>query len=80
MRGGLFFGQHPSLEATCTSFFYFASLFALGEHNAAWFRLREAVTLGHLAKLHEPSSYEGLDKDEQERRLRTYWLLAITER
>ncbi|PWN41001.1 hypothetical protein IE81DRAFT_367813 [Ceraceosorus guamensis] len=80
MRGGLMFGKEPSLETTCTSFFFFASLFALNEHNAAWFRLREAVTLGHLAKLHEPSSYEGLPRDEQERRLRTYWLLAITER
>lgn len=80
MREGLFMGQTPTLEATCTSFFVFAALFGLGEHSAAWYRLREAVTLGHLCKLHEPASYEHLPKDEAERRLRAYWLLAITER
>lgn len=80
MREGLFMGQLPTLEATCTSFFVFAALFGLGEHSAAWYRLREAVTLGHLCKLHEPASYEHLPKDEAERRLRAYWLLAITER
>ena len=80
LRSGALFGQDPSLEATMTSFFIFGTLFGLGEENAAWFRLREAVTLGYLLRLHEPSAYEQLDKDEQERRLRAYWLLAITER
>ncbi len=42
--------------------------------------VREAVTLGYLLRIHETSSYENLDKDEQERRLRAYLLLAITER
>ncbi|EPQ30683.1 uncharacterized protein PFL1_01584 [Pseudozyma flocculosa PF-1] len=80
MRTSAFFGENPSLEATMTSFFIFGTLFGLGEENAAWFRLREAVTLGHLLRLHEPAAYESLDKAEQERRLRAYWLLAITER
>jgi hypothetical protein len=73
-------GQRASLEACFTSFFIFAALFGLGEHSAAWYRLRESITLGHLFRLHEPTSYEGLAKDEAERRLRAYWLLAITER
>ena len=68
------------MEACFTSFFIFAALFGLGEHSAAWYRLRESITLGHLCRLHEPASYEGLAKDEAERRLRAYWLLAITER
>lgn len=55
-------------------------MFGLGEHSAAWYRLRESITLGHLCRLHEPASYEGLPKDEAERRLRAYWILAITER
>ncbi|KAN0065515.1 hypothetical protein ACQY0O_001352 [Thecaphora frezii] len=80
MRTSAFFGDNPSLEATMTSFYIFGTLFGLGEENAAWFRLREAVTLGHLLRLHEPAAYEQLDKAEQERRLRAYWLLAITER
>ncbi|TKY85981.1 hypothetical protein EX895_004806 [Sporisorium graminicola] len=80
MRNSAFLGSHPSLEAIMASFFIFGTLFGLGEENAAWFRLREAVTLGYLLRIHETSSYEHLDKDEQERRLRAYLLLAITER
>lgn len=80
MRSSALFGSSPSLEGIMTSFFIFGTLFGLGEENAAWFRLREAVTLGYLLRIHETSSYENLDKDEQERRLRAYLLLAITER
>ena len=80
MRNSALLGSHPSLEAIMASFFIFGTLFGLGEENAAWFRLREAVTLGYLLRIHETSSYEHLDKDEQERRLRAYLLLAITER
>lgn len=80
MRNSALLGSHPSLEAIMCSFFIFGTLFGLGEENAAWFRLREAVTLGYLLRIHETSSYENLDKDEQERRLRAYLLLAITER
>ncbi|KAJ9478882.1 C6 transcription factor [Pseudozyma hubeiensis] len=80
MRNSALLGNHPSLEAIMASFFIFGTLFGLGEENAAWFRLREAVTLGYLLRIHETSSYEHLDKDEQERRLRAYLLLAITER
>lgn len=58
----------------------FATLFGLGDHTAGWYRLRESITIAHICRLHEPSSYEGLPKDEAERRLRMYWLLAITER
>ncbi|UTT94546.1 hypothetical protein NDA17_007324 [Ustilago hordei] len=80
MRNSALLGSHPSLEAIMCSFFIFGTLFGLGEENAAWFRLREAVTLGYLLRIHETSSYEHMDKDEQERRLRAYLLLAITER
>ncbi|PWY98865.1 hypothetical protein BCV70DRAFT_164252 [Testicularia cyperi] len=80
MRSSALFGSNPSLEGIMTSFFIFGTLFGLGEENAAWFRLREAVTLGYLLRIHETSSYEHLDRDEQERRLRAYLLLAITER
>lgn len=80
MRNSALLGSHPSLEAIMCSFFIFGTLFGLGEENAAWFRLREAVTLGYLLRIHETQSYENLEKDEQERRLRAYLLLAITER
>jgi hypothetical protein len=80
MREGPLMGQTASLEMCCTSFFIFATLFGMGEHSAGWYRLRESITLAHLCRLHEPAAYEGLAKDEAERRLRAYWLLAITER
>lgn len=80
MRNSALLGSQPSLEAVMASFFIFGTLFGLGEENAAWFRLREAVTLGYLLRIHETSSYEHLEKDEQERRLRAYLMLAITER
>ncbi|CAD6915048.1 unnamed protein product, partial [Tilletia controversa] len=80
LRNAVLFGQTPTLEATMTSFYVFACLFGLGEDNPAWFRLHEAVALGLLLKLHKPEAYADLQRDEQERRLRAYWLLVITER
>lgn len=74
------FGENPTLEATLCSFFLFATLFGANQHNAAWLRLREAVTLGDLLRLHDPHSYEGLNPEEKACRLRTYWILCITER
>lgn len=74
------FGKCPTLDMILTSFYMFACFFGIGEDEAAWFRLREAITLGQILKLHEPSAYEPIDHDERERRLRTYWILAITER
>ncbi|KZT55093.1 hypothetical protein CALCODRAFT_409741, partial [Calocera cornea HHB12733] len=79
MRASALFGQHATIDAVLTSFYIFACLFGMKEDNAAWFRLTEAVTLGQLLKLHLPGSYEGLEKGERERRLRTYWILCITE-
>ncbi|KAL9931838.1 hypothetical protein V8E36_009388 [Tilletia maclaganii] len=80
LRNAVLFGKDPTLESTMTSFYVFACLFGLGEDNPAWFRLHEAVALGLLLKLHEPKAYANLQRDEQERRLRAYWLLVITER
>ncbi|KAG2184403.1 hypothetical protein INT43_000312 [Umbelopsis isabellina] len=74
------FGKKPTLDMVLTSFYMFACFFGLHEDDSAWFRLREAITLGQILKLHDPSAYESLDHDERERRLRTYWILAITER
>lgn len=74
------FGRRPTLDMVLTSFYMFACFFGLHEDDSAWFRLREAITLAQILKLHDPSAYESLDHDERERRLRTYWILAITER
>ncbi|BFZ63829.1 hypothetical protein YB2330_004961 [Saitoella coloradoensis] len=68
------------LEGCLTSFYHFGCLFGMSQDDAAWFRLREAVTLGQLLKIDDPTAYDALPLDEQERRIRTYWLLSITER
>lgn len=74
------FGEHPTLETILTSFFLFACLFGNGEHQAAWHRLREAIDLATSLSIHLFSSYESLDSMTRERWLRTYLVLAVTER
>ncbi|KAG2172610.1 hypothetical protein INT44_002625 [Umbelopsis vinacea] len=73
-------GNNPSIDAIMTSFYMFVILSSTGNDDAAWLRLSESVSLGHIMKLHESSAYENIDEDERERRLRVYWLLTITER
>ncbi|KAH8548448.1 hypothetical protein BGW37DRAFT_182570 [Umbelopsis sp. PMI_123] len=73
-------GDNASLDAIMTSFYMFIILSSTGSDDAAWLRLSESVTLGHIMKLHDMSAYENVDEDERERRLRVYWLLTITER
>ncbi|KAB5518929.1 hypothetical protein GE09DRAFT_507441 [Coniochaeta sp. 2T2.1] len=77
MRGSSNFGENPTLEAVLTSFFLFGCLFGSNQHNAAWLRLREAIDLAQTLGLDDPKTYNTEDKGE---RLRTYLVLAITER
>lgn len=79
-RANAFLGRTHSLDEVLASFYSFATLFGMQEHDAATFRLKEAITLAQLMKLNVRESYMFLEKGEQERRLRTYWLLCITER
>lgn len=79
-RSNALLGRVHSLDEVLASFYSFATLFGMQEHDAATFRLREAITLALLMKLNVHESYMFLDHGEQERRLRTYWLLCITER
>ncbi|KAK9893338.1 hypothetical protein P389DRAFT_19874 [Cystobasidium minutum MCA 4210] len=80
VRASVLMGQSQSLDEVLASFYSFATLFGMQEHDAATFRLRESVILAQLMKLNLHESYMFLDPKEQERRLRTYWLLCITER
>lgn len=80
IRASVLMGQSQSLDEVLASFYSFATLFGMQEHDAATFRLRESVILAQLMKLNLHESYMFLDPKEQERRLRTYWLLCITER
>jgi len=80
MRMAADFGQDPSLETVLTSVFLFAFQYGRAQHNAAWFRLQEAVAPEKMLRLHGPRSYDVITDLEGGMRLRTYWLLCITER
>jgi hypothetical protein len=73
--------EKPHLRDAQTNFFLFAALFNLDRHNAAWFHLREAMTMVQMLRLHEEDTYAQME-DELEALYsrRTFWLLFITER
>lgn len=80
MRSCSDFGENPTLDSILTSFFLFGCLFGSNQHNAAWLRLREAVDLAATMGLNKPDSYHNLSGEENGQRLRTYFVLSITER
>lgn len=80
LRSGWEYGCRGSVEAVLTSYCMFGTLFELGHADGARFRLLEGIVMGHVMRLGEASSYVGLPHHEVRRRMRMYWILAITER
>ncbi|EKG14410.1 Transcription factor fungi [Macrophomina phaseolina MS6] len=80
MRASVEFGENPSLDAVLTSVFLFACLFQRNQHNAAWFRLKEAVELGSVFGLGRSECYAACEPEQKQQRLRIYYLLSVTER
>lgn len=74
------FGEAPVLENVLTSVFLFSCQFCRGNHNAARFRLREAISLAEIMQLGDLQTYGSLTADERDRRLRTLLCLTIIER
>lgn len=71
----------PSLTHVQTSFFLFSTYFCLSKDNAAWYYLREAMTMLQTLRLHEEITYASmLDKAQAMYSRRMYWVLFITER
>ncbi|KAM0790401.1 hypothetical protein ACM66B_003283 [Microbotryomycetes sp. NB124-2] len=77
---GMSLSFEPTLDTIWTLFFLFGSAFNLEQHQEAWWRLREALTLAETLELHKQESYEHLSMDERSRRIRTLWVLMVTER
>lgn len=73
-------GEAPVLEDVLTSVFLFACQFCRNNHNAARFRLKEAVTLGEILGLGNPQTYGDISLDEKNRRLRTLLCLTFLQR
>lgn len=74
------FGENSILEHLLTIVFLFGCQFCKGNHHAARFRLREAVTLAETMGLDDPQTYIGLDAEEKDRRLRTFLCLTVIHR
>jgi hypothetical protein len=73
-------GSNVTLEAVMAKYLMFGTLFELGHTGPARLRLKEAVHLGAEMYLDRVESYQGLEPLERKRRLRMYWVLAVTER
>ncbi|KAK4046171.1 hypothetical protein OIV83_006280 [Microbotryomycetes sp. JL201] len=77
---GMSLSFEPTLDTIWTLFFLFGSAFNLEQHQEAWWRLREALTLAETLELHRQEAYDQLSMDERSRRIRTLWVLMVTER
>ncbi len=83
VRKGYDFVASPTANSLCTSYFLYAVHHGLEMHDKAWFHLREATTLAHLARMNEEQAYLQYDSNDAvdaSRRRRLYWLLFVTER
>jgi hypothetical protein len=74
------YGCAASTESVLTSYLMFGTLFELGHASGARMRLRESISMGEAMRLDDPEAYAGLDSNEARRRMRMYWILAVTER
>ena len=70
----------PTLNSIATSYLFFACYHATELHDRAWFFLREASTMMHMAGMHKEETYMEWDAVEASRRRRLYWLVLATER
>ncbi|KAF4121929.1 C6 zinc finger protein [Geosmithia morbida] len=67
-------------NTVATSFFLFGCHYAQEMHDRAWYHLREATTMVHLAGMHKEEHYLQMESAEATRRRRLFWLLYATER
>ena len=72
--------SHPTCEGILTSYLLFGALFEMGYGDGARMKLREAISGGEALRLGDLRSYQWLEVEERTRRVRMFWVLAITER
>jgi hypothetical protein len=73
--------EAPVVADVLANFFLFSASAKLKQQIAAFFHLREAITMAQVLDLHEESTYAAM-KDELEAlcNRRIFWLLFVTER
>ncbi|KAH0425234.1 hypothetical protein CcaCcLH18_11068 [Colletotrichum camelliae] len=73
--------EECSLAQVQTSFFLYCIYFCLNNDNAAWFYIREAMTILQTLRYHEEATYNEIaDPSTKKYARRIFWVLFITER
>ncbi|KAG5987927.1 hypothetical protein E4U54_004828 [Claviceps lovelessii] len=80
VRKGYEYLDAITLNALATNFFLFGCYSGQEMHDRAWYYLREATTMIHLAGMNKEEHYMHFDAAEAARRRRVYWLIFSTER
>ncbi|KAI5458507.1 C6 zinc finger domain-containing protein [Mariannaea sp. PMI_226] len=80
VRKGYDYQDSINLNVLATNFFIFACYYGMEMHDKAWYHLREATTMVHMAGMSKEETYAGLDPAESSRRRRLYWLFLVIER
>lgn len=83
VRKGFDYVMSPTLNSLRTSYFLFAVHHGLEMHDRAWFYLREATTLAHMARMNEEQAYmqyDSHDSIDASRRRTLFWVLFVSER
>ncbi|KAF4974358.1 hypothetical protein FZEAL_8736 [Fusarium zealandicum] len=80
VRKGYDYQDAVNLNVLATNFFIFGCYYSLEMHDKAWYQLREATTMIHMAGMNKEEHYMQLEAPEATRRRRLFWLLLIIER
>ena len=90
LRPTVLLGDELSLETCIVSFFAFGILFGLQQSNAGYYRLKECLSIaqtlgldsdhGTSGELAAAAAAAATDPELRAMRLRTYWILGVTER
>ena len=72
--------ERMTIWSLLTSFFLHVYASNIGKKTTSTLLLTEAVTIAHVLGLHKKGYYDSLDDDQQQYRLRVYWLLFISDR
>ncbi|TWU77657.1 hypothetical protein ED733_008138 [Metarhizium rileyi] len=80
VRKGYDYLESITLNSLATNFFLFGCFYGQEMHDKAWYYLREATTMMHMAGMDKEEHYIQFDAAEASRRRRMYWLFFSFER
>ncbi|PFH61076.1 hypothetical protein XA68_18284 [Ophiocordyceps unilateralis] len=80
VRKGYEYLDAVTFNALVTNFFLFGCYHGQEMHDKAWYYLREATTMIHMAGMNKEDYYLQFDAAESARRRRLFWLFFLLER